>query len=162
MTGRFVTCAAAAGAVEIDAIVGPLAAHDASVTTRTTGESARVTVHRDPADYRSLMLAADLAVSGGGQTLYELAACATPAVAILIADNQRANIDGLSGAGAVVAAGAAGDADLDERVTGTVAHLLNDPARRLGMGSSGRRAVDGQGAQRVASVIRTLLEGGVC
>ena len=162
VTARFAACAGAAGAMQIDAVVGPLADVDERIAAGMTRESTPVTVHRDPADYRELMLAADVAVSGGGQTLYELAACATPAVAVLTADNQRANIEGLSGAGAVVAAGAVGDADLDERVTRMVADLLSDSARRVAMGSAGRQAVDGQGARRVAAAIRTMLEDGAC
>ncbi len=38
---------------------------------------------------KNLMINNDLAISAGGNTLYELCACGIPTIAIIIADNQR-------------------------------------------------------------------------
>jgi len=46
---------------------------------------------RGPQDVAPLMLAADMAVCGGGQTTSELAATGTPAIAIRLAENQTLN-----------------------------------------------------------------------
>ena len=88
--------------VAIDVVVGPFFGEDsvAQAEKMAAGNPA-VAVHRDPAAIRNLMLACDLALTGGGQTTYELAATGTPAVAIRIADNQTGNLKGLSTCGAL-------------------------------------------------------------
>lgn len=42
---------------------------------------------------RNLMLEADIAISGGGQTLYELARVGVPTIAIVVTDNQRLQVE---------------------------------------------------------------------
>ena len=54
-----------------------------------------MTVHSAPEDMRAIMATADLAVTAGGQTTYELAASGVPAVALCIAENQRPNLAAL-------------------------------------------------------------------
>jgi UDP-2,4-diacetamido-2,4,6-trideoxy-beta-L-altropyranose hydrolase len=161
LTHRLTRWALAAGAHQVDAVIGPLVPTAEIDRTRAAGGDT-VTVHRDPADIRGLMLAADVAISGGGQTLYELAATATPVVAVRTADNQRANIEALSAAGAILPAGAVDEPHVDVRVQALLQELLDDADRRSGLGLAGRQAVDGGGADRVAEVIGKILEGGRC
>lgn len=49
----------------------------------------KVKFHINTNDMAKAMLDSDLAISAGGNTLYELSACGTPTIAIIIADNQR-------------------------------------------------------------------------
>ena len=110
-------------------------------------------IHRDRFGLRELMLRADLAVSGAGVTLSELAATATPMVAVALADNQRANFEAFTKAGLALGAGAAGDPDLSDAIEETVKRLAGDGALRATMGARGRALVDGHGASRVARLI---------
>lgn len=144
------TVARAVPRAEIDAVLGPLAPPglDGAMVA-----AARTRVHRAPASLRTLMCQADVAVSGGGQTLYELAAVGVPAVAIELAQNQRLNIESLVAVGGTIAAGGASAPDLASRVGGLVAQLDGDPARRQAMARAGRGALDGRGANRVADVL---------
>ncbi len=50
-----------------------------------------------PDDYgmRDVMLSSDVAISAGGQTLYELARTGTPTVAVSVADNQKKNVEAM-------------------------------------------------------------------
>ena len=112
-----------------------------------------VVIHRDRFGLRKMMLRADLAVSAAGVTLLELAATATPTVAIALADNQRPNFEAFTKAGAALGAGAAGDPDLRNAIEAAVARLAGDSALRAAMGARGRDLVDGQGASRVARLI---------
>ncbi|HXJ81457.1 MAG TPA: hypothetical protein VMS64_22600 [Candidatus Methylomirabilis sp.] len=112
-----------------------------------------VVIHRDRFGLRDLMLRADLAVSGAGVTLLELAATATPMVAIALADNQRPNFEALTKAGVALGAGAAGDPDLGLAIEASVRRLAGDAASREEMGARGRALVDGQGASRVVRLI---------
>jgi UDP-2,4-diacetamido-2,4,6-trideoxy-beta-L-altropyranose hydrolase len=109
-----------------------------------------VVIHRDRFGLRELMLRADLAVSGAGVTLSELAATATPMVAIALADNQLPNFEAFTKAGVALGAGAASDPGLGGAIEASVERLASDAALRAGMGERGRALVDGQGASRVA------------
>lgn len=112
-----------------------------------------VTVHAVRPGLRDLMLAADLAVTGGGVTLLELAACATPAVVVRMADNQRPNVEAGVRGGVALPAGAAGDPDLGPRIEAALRRLVPDAGRRRAMGARARALVDGRGASRVVEAL---------
>jgi spore coat polysaccharide biosynthesis predicted glycosyltransferase SpsG len=137
---------AALDGAEVHAVTGPFAAPTLGARRRRI----RVVVHRDPADMRALMVDADLAVSGAGVTLYELAATGVPAVIVEMADNQAPNAAGFSGAGAALRAGAAQDPRLGEGVAAALGRLAGDAAVRAEMAGHARDLVDGAGALRVA------------
>lgn len=140
----------------LDVVVGPLD-RGSELEALAQSSASQLTVHHAPQDMRRLMLAADLAVCAGGQTTYELAASATPAVAVSMADNQTGNLQGLAAAGTLVWAGNATDEDLEPKVTQAVLALAADAAWREEMGRRGRRLVDGRGAERVARTILDLI-----
>jgi spore coat polysaccharide biosynthesis predicted glycosyltransferase SpsG len=144
--------AAVPGAL-VDVVVGPVGDSAAAVES-ALGDAAGVVVQRAPADLRPLMLAADLAVSAGGVTLLELAATATPTVAVAAAANQQANLLGLARLDAIRRAGG-----LDEAaaVGAAVAALAAEPAQRRALGERARQVVDGGGAARVAAAVRAAL-----
>ncbi|MBI4396949.1 MAG: hypothetical protein HY548_07640 [Elusimicrobia bacterium] len=113
----------------------------------------RIILHRSPPNMRALLETCDLAVSGGGQTLYELAYMGVPTVAIQLADNQRRNMEGFARAGAIIPAGEIESAALLRRVGAAVKRLAGRPAFRRKMSLQGRRLVDGRGARRVADAL---------
>jgi UDP-2,4-diacetamido-2,4,6-trideoxy-beta-L-altropyranose hydrolase len=110
----------------------------------------RAIFHRARFGLRELMEEADVAISGAGVTLHELAATATPAVAILVAPNQRPNLDAFVRAGAALEAGAVTDPGLAGAIESALRRLVGDPALRADLGARGRALVDGGGAARVA------------
>jgi spore coat polysaccharide biosynthesis predicted glycosyltransferase SpsG len=99
------------------------------------------------------MLKSDVALTGGGQTIYELAATATPAAAIEIAPNQRRNAEEFSKRNALSLVGRADERDVIEKAVDAIATLAADRETRVAMGTTGRRLVDGRGAERVAQRI---------
>lgn len=157
LTPRLIACTQQAlGRLRVDVVVGPFwSAESQGGLSRAAAADGAVTLHHDPAGMRELMLAVDLAIAGGGQTVYELAATGTPAVALQLAPNQRGNLRGLAEGGALVWAGDARDPDLTTLVGDALTAVANDRERRQAMSRCGRRLVDGQGARRVA---RALLE----
>ena len=96
---------------------------------------------------------ADLAVSAAGQTLYELAACGLPTIAVELFDNQARSLAALADAGVVRSAGRWSDAAFASRLLDHVADLIGDPSARAGLRLAGTRLVDGHGADRVAAVL---------
>jgi spore coat polysaccharide biosynthesis predicted glycosyltransferase SpsG len=139
---------------QVDVIVGPYftAASIAALEQCAEGDAA-VAIRRNVNDVSSLMGAADLTVSGGGQSTYELAATGTPTVGVLLAANQAANLRGLSRHGALVWAADRADADLEQKVAAAVATLASSVEARTAMSEAARAVVDGLGARRVAAAI---------
>ncbi|QQQ18201.1 hypothetical protein JIP62_12965 [Brevundimonas vitis] len=103
---------------------------------------------RDAAAVARLMAQADLAISAGGQTIFELAACGTPTVMIAVAANQAANLALWPSLAGFEAAGAWDDPDLDQQVARAVVALAPS-ARRAGITARAQQAVDGGGVDRL-------------
>jgi len=144
---------AALPAVELIVIIGPFFDNVEPLKTYAKDRPSRVRLHVEPSDIRSLMIEADLAICGGGQTLYELAATGTPAIAMQTAANQMRNIEGLASAGTMWFAGTAGEPDIGSRITRMLGELASSPKVRAAMCCRGRTVVDGRGAYRVAEAI---------
>lgn len=141
------------GTASIDVVVGPFFPPAKVCAPTAARERSRLQMHREPRDMCALMLKADLAVTGGGQTTYELAATGTPAAAICIAENQRANLRGLAEAGTLEFVGDASDGDLEFKIVSALTGLAGESERRQRMSERGRQLVDGRGAERVAQEI---------
>lgn len=139
--------------LQLDVVVGPFFDQRDSITEATADKRDQIQVHYNPGDMRSLMVQADMAITGGGQTTYELAATGTPALAILTADNQQQNLKALDGLGTLVFAGCRDDVDLIEKSSSRFALLVNDTERRSEMSRRGRELVDGLGAERLARAL---------
>jgi len=130
---------------EVCVMVGPFTALDHA--TRPGDDP--ITINRDPADPRALMLWADVAIAGAGVTLYELAATGTPAVIIQMADNQAPNAIGFSAAGAALLAGDATSAGLGAAIQAALRRLADGASERATLSERARALVDGAGAMRV-------------
>lgn len=135
----------------IDVVVGPF-----GTVPVQTGARDRVRVHVAPSDIASLMAAADLAVTGGGQTAYELAAMGTPALGIQLASNQTVNLHGLDRAGCLRDLGTPDASGFLDRLGLAICELAGDCAARARMTELGQRLVDGCGAARVADAVGML------
>lgn len=137
----------------VDVVAGPFGGDDSPAESLP----GRATWHRSPQDMRSLMLAADLAVSAGGQTLYELAATATPTLGIRVFAHQALNLRGLASAGCLRDLGSHTEPGFRARLAGALAELAGDVKAREAMGRRSRELVDGRGTERVAARLQTLL-----
>ncbi|AET70304.1 pseudaminic acid biosynthesis-associated protein PseG [Desulfosporosinus orientis DSM 765] len=104
----------------------------------------------------SIMLRSDLAISAGGSTLYELAACGTPALAVILADNQEGIVCKMDELGYVMNLGWYNQLKKD-LVLHKLDELRYDFQLRREMSSRGQRLVDGKGTERiVGSIIQSL------
>ncbi|MCL5958546.1 MAG: UDP-2,4-diacetamido-2,4,6-trideoxy-beta-L-altropyranose hydrolase [Chloroflexi bacterium] len=140
----------------VTAVIGPFFANRDEV--EMVAKRCRKPVRRveAPDSVRDLMLEADLAISAGGQTLYELAASGTPTVAVQVADNQSSNLRGLAAEGVLQFAGSVEDAGLVGRVGAAIGELIGNSSARARMSRTGQRLVDGRGAIRLAETIIRL------
>jgi spore coat polysaccharide biosynthesis predicted glycosyltransferase SpsG len=101
------------------------------------------------------MARADLAITGGGSTVYESAYLGLPSILLELADNQAAVCRAMDAAGTARFAGRA--SQLNAIALGQmVARLLSNPDERRAMSQAGQSLVDGQGAERVAAALESL------
>lgn len=136
--------------VMIDLVWGPLFPVE---IPRAVLEHPLIAVHRNPPEMALLMLSADLAVTGGGQTLFELAATGTPAVVLQIADNQAQNIAAFAAAGVISPAGRADSFDITSKTAELCRTLAKNIKTRQAMAEAGQSLIDGRGAERAAGKI---------
>jgi UDP-2,4-diacetamido-2,4,6-trideoxy-beta-L-altropyranose hydrolase len=149
----------ALGKVNIDVVVGPFFTKESLRQAEQQGNGDDlIAVHHDPPHIRELMLACDVALAGGGQTTYELAATGTPTVAMMLAGNQTGSLSSLSTKDALLWVGHAHDGDLHEKVVRALASLSARPDVRRAMSRSGRLLVDGRGTVRVGQAIMEACE----
>ena len=139
--------------VVIEVVLGPLFGAAGTLEAIAQAHPGRVRLHRALPDLAPLMREADLAVSAGGQTTFELAAAGVPAVALELADNQRVLLAGFARAGTLLAIGKAAAPDMGTRLAEAAGHLCMDPALRRRMSEAGPALVDGRGAERVATAL---------
>lgn len=149
--------AALPGEFGLTAVIGPYFHNLAQVESAAEGAKRPINLVHSPASVRDLMLEADLAVSAGGQALYELAATGCPTVAIQIAQNQAGQSRALEQAGVVRMAGNAEVNDVISQMRESVQSVMLDTSARTSMSKAGQRLVDGAGARRVARAIRAAI-----
>ncbi len=95
-----------------------------------------------------LMAWADMAVSGGGSTCWELAFMGVPFAVIVLAVNQEGNAEGVAEAGAAINCGSSRTLSI-EGLAERLAVLIESRSKRMELRDIGRQLVDGKGADRV-------------
>jgi spore coat polysaccharide biosynthesis predicted glycosyltransferase SpsG len=102
----------------------------------------------DAAEMKKVMLESDVAISSGGQTLYELARIGVPSITVTVVDNQSANIRGWQEVGFAEYAGNGANGELPEKISQKIKLLKDDNARQC-KSEVGRGVVDGAGSLRI-------------
>lgn len=103
-----------------------------------------------------LMLEADICISGGGQTTYELARCGLPTFGICFANNQLLNLKAWQKTGFLEFIGRHKDKKLLLKIERLLSSLNYKKLRN--MSRIGRELVDGQGARRIVKRIIGLAQ----
>jgi UDP-2,4-diacetamido-2,4,6-trideoxy-beta-L-altropyranose hydrolase len=118
--------------------------YSTDITNQTTG-IAYSTV-------RELMLQSDLAISAGGSTLYEFAACGTPVLAFIMAENQQRLVDMLAQLRFIINLGW-----YDKMDEATIIHntklLADNYDMRFRMANKSQNLVDTLGAERIVQKV---------
>lgn len=150
------------GDFEVTCVLGPVNRVSEEAQLAADASRRRVTLVRAPSSLAPFMLEADVAVSAGGQTLYELAATGTPTVVVQVADNQVGNIEALSDKGVIRFLGPAREPGLGDKLASAMTELAsaNGHEARRRMSETGQALVDGRGAERVAKELIALGEKG--
>ncbi len=112
----------------------------------------RIILYENVQFISKVMLQADIAVSSSGSTLYELAACGTPTIGFVIAENQLAIAEKMGNKGYIENFGWL-DRSKISTLTECISKLACDVGRRTEMSARTQSMVDGKGANRVARMI---------
>ena len=112
-------------------------------------------LYKSASNLSELMQKADVAISAGGTTVYELFATGTPVITYSMADNQLKGVHEYSKSGL---AEYAGDVRSDDVFSNTEELLFKyeDPVLRERMSQQTRNLVDGKGAERIVDVLLSL------
>lgn len=97
---------------------------------------------------KKIMQESDLAISAGGQTLYELARVGVPTVGICLVECQEKNVQSWAEVGFVEYAGWHNDPDLFKNLKVAMDRTM-PYEKRVKRSAIGQRYVDGKGAQRI-------------
>lgn len=101
---------------------------------------------------KKIMLAADIAISSGGQTMYELLRTGTPVLGICVADNQKLGLEKLQEMKLVKYAGSYDEDKLEDKIKKTISSLEDQNKRKM-ISKRSRKAIDGHGPKRVVGQI---------
>jgi UDP-2,4-diacetamido-2,4,6-trideoxy-beta-L-altropyranose hydrolase len=104
-----------------------------------------------------LMSWADVAVSAGGSTCWEMAFMGLPNVLLVLAENQRSIAEGLSEADVTLNLGWF-EQVMDVHIVEALSSLLNDRNRRQQMSYNGQMLVDGMGSERAVSALQVQMQ----
>ncbi|HEX2227071.1 MAG TPA: UDP-2,4-diacetamido-2,4,6-trideoxy-beta-L-altropyranose hydrolase [Candidatus Binatia bacterium] len=138
--------------LQIRVVAGPVNPHLSELSAAAAVFPGRLELLSHVTEMAPLMAWADIAVTAGGSTCWELACVGLPALAVVIAENQRVIAEELSAAGVVFNLGSHQEVTID-RIASSIDGLLYSTFRRLRMSERGRALVDGKGADRVAALL---------
>lgn len=112
----------------------------------------KVELLRGVEDMPRLMAWADLAISAGGSTTYEIAFMGVPMILIAIADNQLGIVQGLHEAGVAVSLGWYEDV-LENSISWGIARVCESRESRRELCKAGQMLVDGHGCKRILNIL---------
>lgn len=138
--------------IRCDVVIGP-ASRSAELAIAAAQGDERIAMHVDPPDPGALMASADLALSAGGTTCWELCYLGSPMVLVAAAENQRRITTGLASAGAAVDLGWHEDLT-DDMLARALVGVLRDGYLRVKLAARSRTLVDGRGGDRVVAILR--------
>lgn len=129
-------------------VIAPNNSHYEELESLIKGSKVNIQLRKNVENMSDLMAWADIAVSAGGTSSWELAFMGLPTLTIAIADNQCQVVEALGEAGVSVNLGWYEGVTLGGMAE-EISKVLLDVDRRAELSRCGRALVDGRGADRV-------------
>ncbi len=125
---------------------------------READNNTQLIYYPDAKEMKNIMLNSNIAISAAGQTLYELARTGTPAIAIVVAENQIGNAKGLKNAKFLDDFFIWNDENIEEKLLEAVENL-KQKEKREEKKKIGKSLVDGRGTKRIVDeILRVILK----
>jgi len=141
--------------LEAVVVVGPSNPHLRELQSAIRNPQSAIRLVQNVTNMPELMAWADVAISAGGSTCWEMAFMRLPTVLLVLAENQRFVAEQMGATGAALDLGWHKDLTPD-KIAQSITGLLTDLQKRLQMARHSRELVDGEGSDRVLM----RLEGG--
>lgn len=145
---RLIDCFVGYDELHITTICGRLCKNVDALREKYKG----IEIHQNVDNIENYMSRADLAISAGGSTVYELCACGTPSMIYSVADNQMGNVKELINHKIAIYVGDVRNDDLKSNIKDALIKL-NNPKVRQELSRKMQKLVDGKGAERIISEI---------
>lgn len=136
--------------IEVTVVVGVMNPYLNDI--KTSAENMNVLT--DVKDMPSLIAKADLAITAGGSTTYEMAYMGIPTAAFVIANNQETIVSDLDNRGFLHSLGRPEECS-DDDFLASISGLISDQSRRQKMSEIGRKLIDGKGTKRIIDAFLT-------
>lgn len=137
-------------ALDVQILAGPLNPHLEELRRRSA--ALHYPLHVGVVDPAPAMAWADIAVAAAGTTAWELAFMQTPALLLVVAQNQDRVAKGVAEFGAGQSLGWAEQLSIGD-IAQALRQLIEDPERRQRMAHRGKILVDGHGPARVLAAM---------
>jgi len=134
--------------LKIKVVAGPVNPHVQALKSQIQMSDVDIEVLTSVNDMPSLIAWADLAVSGGGSTCWELAFHGLPFFIIVLAENQIDIAKGLDDAGAAINLGWHRDLT-EDFIFSRIDELVENQEMRHSLSQNSRGLIDGQGTERI-------------
>ena len=119
---------------------------------KEANEYTNLIYYPDAEEMKEVMLESDVAISAGGQTLYELARVGVPTIGICVADNQIRSIKGWKRVGFLEYVGWYNVNNILEKIKNSIKYL-EDAKERKNKFKVGREYIDRQSSIRIIKVL---------
>lgn len=138
--------------VDISIVLGPSFSHDRELNEALRAAPRSFTIIKGRDDLSGIMSDSDIAISAGGNTLFELACLGVPAVVVCAELFEVKTAERLGNAGFGINLGFGEDV-AEEDIYNTVRNLIADRDLRLKMSRTGHSLIDGSGSRRTVEMI---------
>ena len=139
--------------LDIDFVAGPFASSMSGRGDRPVNLSC----HVNPDNFPELLSRTDIAISAGGQTLFELARCGVSIIAFATGEDQLPNLGILERSATIRYIGWAGKGDWLDSLDRALDDLMTDAIERNRLSVAGRSHIDGNGATCIADAIKDMI-----
>jgi UDP-2,4-diacetamido-2,4,6-trideoxy-beta-L-altropyranose hydrolase len=133
-------------------VVGGANPHLAELEQRVS-QSSNIELRVNVTEMPEMMRRADMAISGGGSTMWELCFMGISSIAIELADNQRKIVDTLDERSAAIGIRWQDVIEIAPLVS-LVNRLLSDSTLRQRMSATAQQIIDGKGAARIIQAMQ--------
>ncbi len=139
--------------MEITVVVGPANRHQELLQSTLESSGLNYNLLINPPDMVGLMADADLAITAGGGTYWELAYMGVPCLMIVLAENQKGVAEELARSGAVMNLGYPNLLSCDD-IAQAITSMIVSKCKRKMMSKTGQVMIDGNGASLTINAMK--------
>jgi UDP-2,4-diacetamido-2,4,6-trideoxy-beta-L-altropyranose hydrolase len=142
----------------INVVIGPAFKHPRELKEAIDKSKKAFNIIHNATNMCELMQQADLAITAGGNTMFELACVGVPAIVLCGEEFEEETAERMEKYGIVENLGFGGRVS-PEKISERVRLLMDDKDRRAEMSRRGQALIDGRGAERIVKLIKEHLGG---